>query len=103
MQEKKRYLQLEIIGERKFDEKEARAIIHSAIFENLGAFGASEANVRIKNFDREKQEVVIKCALKELEKVIAALALKHIYKNSIVRIKLKKISGKINKILSTKH
>lgn len=95
IREKKRYLLLKIVSPRKFDETTAKHLVYHSVFSFLGEDGAAKAKVKMKLFDADSQKVVVKCALSELERVIAALALLRKYDGQDVALRLEKISGAI--------
>ena len=98
MRDKKRYLQLKIIGG-KLDEKKAKHLVYDAVFSFLGEKTAGKAGVSLKSFDAEKQLVVVKCDLKFLEQTIAALALKRFFEGRDVALRLEKISGSVSNVI----
>lgn len=97
MREKRRYLQIQIISNKKFAEEEAKHLIYESIFSLLGEDGASEAVLQVRAFDANKQLILVKCSLKSHRKVIAALALKSAFKGDKVSLRLMKIYGTLEK------
>lgn len=93
MREKKRYLHLKIDFGAKLDERSTKNLLSQAVLETLGTAGAGEAAFAIKALDESKQEAVVKCSTKSMEKVIAALTLKRFYDGKDVAIRLVKIAG----------
>ncbi len=93
LREKKRYLHVKIDFGAKLDERSAKSLLSQAVLETLGTAGAGEAAFAIKAFDDAKQEAVVKCSTKSMEKVIAALALKRFYDGKDVALRLVKIAG----------
>ncbi|MFH1258165.1 MAG: Rpp14/Pop5 family protein [Candidatus Micrarchaeota archaeon] len=97
MREKRRYLQLQIISQKKFSEEEAKHLIYESVFQLLGEQGASEAALQVKAFDFENQKALVKCSLSSYQKVIAALALKAKFRDLPVSIRLQKVYGTLEK------
>lgn len=77
----------------KLGEQAAKKLLSQSVLETLGSAGAGEAAFAIKFFDERKQEAVVKCSTKSVERVIAALALKRFYDGKDVAIRLVKIAG----------
>lgn len=97
MRDKKRYLQLIVLGQ-KLDERKAKHLVYDAIFSFLGEKTAGKAGVSLKAFDVETQSAVVKCDLKYLEQVISALALKRFFEGKDVALRLEKISGSVSNV-----
>ena len=99
--EKRRYLLLglEAEGGRKLSGEEAKHLVYEGVFSLLGESGAAKASVQAKEFDTDRQLLVVKCAASELDGVIAALAAKTEFKGGPVALRLKKISGSIGKLV----
>ncbi len=101
MLEKRRYLRLKLEreGSAGFTAEEAKHAVYEAVFSLLGEGGAAKANVQAKEFDPAKQEIVIKCATRELDNVIAALAAKVEFRGAKAALRLLKVSGAISRLL----
>ena len=93
MREKKRYVTVAVESEEKLDEISAKRLLSQAVLEILGEAGAGEAAFAFKQFDSEKQEAVIKCSTKLLERTIAALALKRFFEGKNVALRVKEVKG----------
>lgn len=98
--EKKRYLLIkaECEGGRGFSQEEFKHAVYEAVFSLLGEQGASKAGVHLKLFDEKSQLGIVKCSLKQLEEVIAALAAKTSFRGRKTALRLQKISGAIGKL-----
>lgn len=97
--EKKRYLLLKVETDgQPLGQEEFKHCVYEAVFALLGEAGAARAGVQLKLFDERKQEGVVKCSLKQLEKVIAALACKTTFRGRKVALRLRKMSGMIGKL-----
>ena len=101
MLEKKRCLLvgIEAGGAKKLTGEEAKALVYEAVFSLLGEEGAARANVQLKEFSGEKQKLILKCANKQVDAVIAALAAKTEFRGSRLAIRLERISGMIGKLI----
>lgn len=102
MKQKKRYLLYAIEGQ-ELDEKTARLLVRKSVYSFLGEHGASEANVKFMEFDKEKQMFLLRCALPTLEKVIAGLAFVVSFQEKPIALRLQKMSGCVKHVwLATK-
>ncbi len=97
MREKKRYLLCAIEGQ-QLDEKNARLAVRQAVYNFLGEKGASEANVKLLEFDHIGQKFLLRCALASLESTIASLAFCTIFNNKPLALRLQKISGSVKHV-----
>lgn len=97
MREKRRYLQLQIVSGKKYSEEEAKHLLYESVFQVLGEKGASMAALGLKAFEGGGQLMLVKCSLKSHQEVIAALALKTLFRGEKVAIRLQKIYGTLEK------
>ncbi|MFH0971305.1 MAG: Rpp14/Pop5 family protein [Candidatus Micrarchaeota archaeon] len=97
MREKRRYLQFQLISQKRLSEEDAKHLVYEAVFQLVGEQGASEAALQLKAFDGGKQLLLLKCASKAHQKVIAALALKTIFRGGKVALRLQRIYGTLMK------
>ena len=93
MREKRRYLLVQIQSPRRFSESDAKALFRDAVSQLLGEFGSSQSKLSLKFFDEQKQLGLLRCALSEQEKVVAAFALKSSFNGQPVALRLQKIFG----------
>jgi RNase P/RNase MRP subunit POP5 len=93
LREKKRYVIVAVESEEKLNEQNAKRLLSQAVLEILGEAGAGDASFAFKEFDSEKQEAVIKCSTKSLERVIAALALKRFFEGKNVALRVLEVKG----------
>ncbi|NUN11608.1 hypothetical protein HUU53_03090 [Candidatus Micrarchaeota archaeon] len=98
MREKKRYLLYKLVGQ-KLDEKKAKHLVYEAVFSFLGEKTAGKAGASLKEFNPEKQLLVLRCDLKYLEQIIAALALKRFFEGRDIALRLEKISGSVSNLI----
>lgn len=100
MREKRRYLLIEVISERKFSEEDAKRAAYEAVFQLLGEQGASKAAMQAKAYDPERQLLLLKCSLASHRNVVAALALKAGFGGARISLRLRKIYGTLKKAKS---
>lgn len=103
MLEKKRWLLVEIKASELLSELDARALVYEALREFLGDKGMSEASIRFTEFNESTQTVVLRCSVKAVEGVKAALALKRFWRGEGVALRVKKASGVIRKLVGGKQ
>ena len=98
--EKKRYLKIlvELEGGGGLGQEEFKHAVYEAVFSLLGEQGASKAWVQVKNFDEREQIGIVKCSLREIERVIASLAGKTSFRGKKIALRLQKISGAIGRL-----
>lgn len=97
MREKKRYLLYAVEGQ-QLDEKSARLAVRNAVYGFLGEKGASEANVKLMEFDHNGQKFLLRCALGSLESTIAAVALQTFFNGKPIALRLQKMSGSVKHV-----
>ncbi|MFH1056681.1 MAG: Rpp14/Pop5 family protein [Candidatus Micrarchaeota archaeon] len=97
MREKKRFLTVRVEFAEKLDFRTGRALVSQAVLETLGELGAAEAGFSFKFFDEGKQEAVVKCSAKGLDRVIAALALKRFFEGRDVALRVVETSASFHK------
>ena len=72
--ERRRYLALKIQSEQLLDEKKVMAAVLASVNQLFGEYGASQANLKLIKHNSERNQLVIRCSHKMLEKVRAAIA-----------------------------
>lgn len=93
MREKKRYLEVAIECEEKFDETTVKHLVYEAVLGTLGELGSARTGVAVKAFDVSSQTAIVKCNTASMEEVIASLAAKRFWRKRNIAIRLKKVSG----------
>lgn len=101
---KKRYVLFQIIAEQKFTLGEVKAEVERCLNSFFGQLGLSKAGIMFidEKFDIENQKFLLKVDNKYVDELISALILSKSIKNTSVIIKSVRVSGTINKAVSTK-
>ena len=102
MRDKTRYLLYVLEGQR-LDEKSVRLAVRRAVYSFLGEKGASEANVKLMEFDHNGQKFLVRCTLAAVESTIAALAFCTSFNTSPLALRLQKMSGGVKHVWSSKR
>lgn len=71
---KYRYVALRVRGGEALDTRRVVEAVRNAVFQLYGEYGASRTQLVYVAFDAEKDYVVLRCSLKTLEMVRAAIA-----------------------------
>jgi ribonuclease P/MRP protein subunit POP5 len=72
--EKRRYLALEVAGDKPVDERAVLDAVQASVIRLFGEYGASKTDLRLIKYVTEKRQVVIRCSHIMLEQVRAAIA-----------------------------
>lgn len=72
--EKRRYLALEVAGDKPVDERAVLDAVQASVSRLFGEYGASKTNLKLMKYIPEKRQVVIRCSHIMLEQVRAAIA-----------------------------
>ena len=72
--ERRRYLALKVQSEQPLDEKTVMDAVLASVHQLFGEYGASQANLKRIKYVPERNQLVIRCSHKMLEKVRAAIA-----------------------------
>lgn len=97
MREKRRYLLSHLESKVRHSEDDARRMVSDAVLQLFGEQGVSRARLSLKAFDAEKQLLLVRCSLASSEKVMAALALKTVYRTERLALRLAKVFGTLRK------
>lgn len=99
MKEKKRYVVVQIVADKKFDFKEIDEAFKTALGDFLGTLGLSKAAIMIlkEKFNEEKQTIIIKVNNKYVNELKSALILIKKIKTTPVVVKSLAVSGTIKK------
>jgi len=99
MKEKKRYVVVQVIADKKFDFKEIDEAFKTAFGDFLGTLGLSKAAIMIlkEKFIPEKQAIIIKVNNKYVNELKSALILIKKIKTTPVVVKSLAVSGTIKK------
>lgn len=95
LREKKRFVKVKIISDKKFSFKElSESLIEEIIF-YIGAidFGKSGIWILRDKFNEKEQELILKVGTKKKDKLIGALALIKNIKNSKLKLEVVRVSG----------
>jgi RNase P/RNase MRP subunit POP5 len=99
IREKKRYVLFKIEFEGgKLSRQQVIQALNEAVSDFLGELGLSKARLKLLEFDEGKQEGVFRCSNEELEKVIAAVALKRFFEERGIALRTTKASALINRV-----
>jgi RNase P/RNase MRP subunit POP5 len=101
MREKKRYLQFEVISDKRIsDFKTVKEAIWSSVLDLLGTLGAAKAGIMVlpEKFDLEKQQGVIKVAVKHVDELKMALMTIRKVNNEDVIFRSVRVSGILQKV-----
>jgi RNase P/RNase MRP subunit POP5 len=72
--ERRRYLALNVLSERPFDEREVLDAVQDSVLRLFGEYGASKADIKLIKRVPKKRQLVLRCSHLMLEKVRAAIA-----------------------------
>jgi len=72
--EKRRYLALEVAGDKPVDERAVLDAVQASVSRLFGEYGASKTNLKLMKYIPGKRQVVIRCSHIMLEQVRAAIA-----------------------------
>ncbi len=97
MKEKKRYILVNVDG-MPADEKALKTVAYDALFEWLGDKGVSDARVQFIRAEPGSNRFWLKCSIKGLEDVVAALALKRFFQGKDVALRVIKVAGSVPRL-----
>jgi len=100
LREKKRYLHFKFECPCSISETESREELYGAILSFLGEFGFSRASPKLVGFDSGSKSGILRCSNNEVQNIKAALAFVNKIKGERGCIRVVKISGVINKLLT---
>jgi ribonuclease P/MRP protein subunit POP5 len=72
--ERRRYLALKIQSDQSFDARTVMDAVHASVHRLFGEYGASQANLKLIDYNPQTEHLVIRCSHKALEQVRAAIA-----------------------------
>ncbi len=72
--ERRRYLALKVVSEQRFDERDVMDAIWNALLKLFGEYGASQANIKLIEYDQQRNYAVVRCPHTALERVRASIA-----------------------------
>lgn len=71
---KRRYLALQVVGEQSINERDFMAAIWKAFLQLFGEYGASQARLRLIEYNSQKKYAIVRCLNEALEMVRASIA-----------------------------
>ncbi len=71
--ERRRYLALKVVSEQHVDERDLIDAIWNAVLQLFGEYGASQANIRLIEYDLQRNYAVVRCPHTALERVRASI------------------------------
>ena len=92
---KKRFIKVKIVSDKKFDFKQVSESLIEQIISYMGSVDFSKAGIWIlrDKFDFDNQLMILKCSVKNKEKLIAILTLFYEIEKNSVKLEVLKVSG----------
>jgi len=90
---RQRYLVIKVEGEEPFEEQDIRDAVWSAVLQLFGEYGASRAGLFLVEYDKQKEQGVLRCSHKALTMVQASVASVAKIKDKPVALHVLRISG----------
>lgn len=94
-QTRPRYLAIQIDSTESFEEDDVKDTVWNAVFQLFGEYGASKAGLFLINYDKQKNQAVLRCSHKALPMVHASVASITKIKGKPTALHVLKISGTI--------
>ena len=71
---RRRYLALRVVSEQRVTERAVMDAVWNAVLKLFGEYGASQANLRLMEYDQQRNFAVVRCFHTALERVRASIA-----------------------------
>lgn len=71
---RRRYLALKVVGEQPVNERDVMDAVWNAVLKLFGEYGASQANLRLMEYNPQRNFAVVRCSHTVLERVRASIA-----------------------------
>jgi RNase P/RNase MRP subunit POP5 len=94
-QARPRYLAIQIDSNESFEEDDVKDAVWKAVLQLFGEYGASKTGLFLINYDKQKNQAVLRCSHKALPMVHASVASITKIKNKPATFHVIKISGTI--------
>ena len=98
LRERKRYIEFELISEKRLEEKDVSFQLWKDFLSLFGEIGTAKQRLWLAYWNEEKNTGILRCSLKELEKVKAGLLFASKIKDVKVITRILKVSGTIKSL-----
>ena len=96
----RRYLGIQVVGQRRFTDKEVVDAVQKGVLRLYGIMGLSQIEPALIDFDEEEQRGILRCSRDHLRRMRAVLALTTEVSGSAAAVHVEMVSGTIKALRS---